>query len=66
MDAVFNDIMTEIKKSPILAYAMKIQGDQALQVAPVQTQPQLNVVESPQTTQSVTDTSTPTQTVSPY
>ncbi|MEQ9809182.1 tail assembly chaperone [Streptococcus jiangjianxini] len=66
MDAVFNDIMTEIKKSPILAYAMKIQGDQALQVAPVQTQPQLNVVDSPQSTQAVTDISTPTQTVSPY
>ena len=58
--------MAEVKKSPILAYAMKIQGDQAPQVTqtPLTTvQPQ---VEVPQQPVQVVDTNTPTQTVSPY
>ena len=58
IDHVFDLIMSEVKKSPILAYAMKIQGDQAPQV-----QAQMAVVE--QATQT-TDTTTPTQTVSQF
>ena len=60
IDHVFDLIMSEVKKSPILAYAMKIQGDQAPQV---QAQQHMAVVE--QATQT-TDTTTPTQTVSQY
>lgn len=62
IDSVFEQIMTEVKKSPLLVYAMKIQENQAQQVqAPAQ--PQMTVVEqAPQTT----DTNTATQTVSPY
>ena len=58
--------MAEVKKSPILAYAMKIQGDQAPQVpqTPLTTvQPQ---VEVPQQPVQAVDINTPTQTVSPY
>lgn len=66
VEQVFESIMAEVKKSPILAYAMKIQGDQAPQVpqTPLTTvQPQVEVPHQP--VQGV-DISTPTQTVSPY
>lgn len=53
LDNVFDDIMSEVKKSPLLVYAMKIQGDQA---------PQLTTIDTP----TATDISTPMQTVSPY
>ena len=66
IEQVFTSVLEEIKKSPILAYAMKIQGDQAQQVqAPAQ--PQMTVVEqAPVQATQTTDTITPTQTVSPY
>lgn len=68
VEQVFESIMTEVKKSPILAFAMKIQGDQDPQVA--QTQPQLTVVqpqaEAPQQPVQGLATNTATQTVSPY
>ena len=51
IEQVFTSVLEEVKKSPILAYAMKIQGDQAPQ-APTQ---------APQT-----GTITPTQTVSQF
>lgn len=61
IEQVFTSALEEIKKSPILVYAMKIQGDQAQQVQ-AQAQPQMTVVEQvPQT-----DTITPTQTVSQF
>ena len=66
VEQVFESIMAEVKKSPILAFAMKIQGDQAPQV----TQPPLTVVqpqaEVPQQPVQAVDINTPTQTVSPY
>lgn len=55
IEAVFGDIMDEVKKSPILAYAMKVQ-EQPQTVA----QPQLTVVDPSQQTAT---TSTPTATV---
>ena len=58
IDHVFGLIMSEVKKSPILAYAMKIQGDQA----PQANQPQMTVVE--QTPQM--NTATTTQTASQF
>ena len=66
MEQVFESIMAEVKKSPILAYAMKVQGGQAPQVpqTPLTTvQPQ---VEVPQQTVQAVGTNTPTQTASPY
>lgn len=62
IDKLFNDIMTEVKKSPILAYAMKIQGDQAPQATSAQ--PQMAVVEpvAPQTVEPATTSGI----VSPY
>ena len=61
IEQVFTSVLAEVKKSPILAYAMKVQGDQAPQ-APAPAQPQMTVVE--QATQ--TDTITTTQTVSQF
>ena len=61
IDSVFNSIMTEVKKSPILAYAMKIQGEQPQ----VPVQPQMTVVE-PQPQPQMTDTVTHTQTASQF
>ncbi|MBF0699426.1 tail assembly chaperone [Streptococcus danieliae] len=61
LDQVFANILEEVKKSPILAYAMKIQGGQAPQVAANQ---QMTVVG--QAPEIQTDTNTPTPTVSPY
>lgn len=55
IDTVFSEIMSEVKKSPILAYAMKVQ-EQPQPTA----QPQLSVAEQPQPTAT---TSTPTATV---
>lgn len=55
IEAVFGEIMAEVKKSPILAYAMKVQ-EQPQPVA----QPQLSVVEPVQPT---APTTTPTTTV---
>lgn len=55
IDTVFSEIMVEVKKSPILAYAMKVQ-EQPQTVA----QPQLTVVDPSQQTAT---TSTPTATV---
>ena len=65
IEQVFSSILAEVKKSPILAYAMKIQGDQA---PPVQApaQPQMTVVEQTPNPATQTDTITTTQTVSPY
>ena len=66
VEQVFESIMAEVKKSPILAYAMKIQGDQAPQVtqAPLTAvQPQVEVAQQPM---QAVDINTPTQTVSPY
>ena len=60
-DSVFNSIMTDVKKSPILAYAMKIQGEQPQ----VPVQPQMTVVE-PQPQPQMTDTVTHTQTASQF
>ena len=66
VEQVFESIMAEVKKSPILAYAMKIQGDQAPQVA----QPTLTVaqpqVEVPQQPAQGVDTNTVTQTAFLY
>lgn len=55
IDTVFSEIMSEVKKSPILAYAMKVQ-EQPQTVA----QPQLTVVDPAQQTAT---TSIPTATV---
>lgn len=55
IEAVFSEIMAEVKKSPILAYAMKVQ-EQPQPAA----QPQLSVVEPVQPT---APTTTPTATV---
>ena len=65
IDSVFNSIMNEVKKSPILAYAMKIQGEQPQ----VPVQPQMTVVEpqpQPQPQPQMTDTVTHTQTASQF
>ena len=63
IEQVFGSIMAEVKKSPILAFAMKIQGGQAPQtpLTAVQTQ-----VETPQQPAQVVDTNTATQTASLY
>lgn len=61
LDQVFASILDEVKKSPILAYAMKIQGGQAPQAV---VKPQMAVVDQTQEIQM--DTNTPTPTVSPY
>ena len=69
IEQVFTSILTEVKKSPILAYAMKIQGDQAPQApaqAPVQTQAPMTVVEQAPFPVTPTNTTTPTQTVSQF
>ena len=58
IDQVFSNIMTEVKKSPLLAYAMKIQGDQAPQAT---TQSQMTVVEQASQTDTVTHTQTASQ-----
>lgn len=58
IDQVFSNIMTEVKKSPLLAYAMKIQGDQAPQAT---TQSQMTVVERASQTDTVTHTQTASQ-----
>ena len=65
IEQVFSSILAEVKKSPILAYAMKIQGDQA---PPVQApaQPQMTVVEQTPNPATQTDTITTTQTVSQF
>ena len=62
-EAVLADIMNEVKKSPILAFAMKIQGETAPQVS---TQAQMTAVKQVQPEAPTTDTNTPMQTVSPY
>ncbi|HFI0168446.1 TPA: tail assembly chaperone [Streptococcus suis] len=67
IEQVFTSVLEEVKKSPILAYAMKVQGDQAPQVqAPAQPQPQMTVVEQAPLQVTPTDTTTPTQTVSQF
>lgn len=69
IEQVFTSILTEVKKSPILAYAMKIQGDQAPQApaqVPVQTQAPMTAVEQAQFPVTSTNTTTPTQTVSQF
>ena len=69
IEQVFTSILTEVKKSPILAYAMKIQGDQAPQApaqAPVQTQVPMTAVEQAPFPVTPTNTTTPTQTVSQF
>ena len=53
IEAVFGEIMAEVKKSPILAYAMKVQ-EQPQPVA----QPQLSVVEPVQPTAPTTKPTT--------
>lgn len=65
IEQVFTSVLAEVKKSPILAYAMKIQGDQA---PPVQApaQPQMTVVEQTPNPATQTDTITTTQTVSQF
>ena len=65
IEQVFTSVLAEVKKSPILAYAMKIQGDQA---PPVQSpaQPQMTVVEQTPNPATQTDTITTTQTVSQF
>ena len=65
IEQVFSSILAEVKKSPILAYAMKVQGDQA---PPVQApaQPQMTVVEQTPNPATQTDTITTTQTVSQF
>lgn len=66
VEQVFESIMAEVKKSPILAYAMKVQGDQAPQVPQTPLTPVQPQVEVPRQPAQVVDTNTPTQTVSPY
>lgn len=69
IEQVFTSILTEVKKSPILAYAMKIQGDQAPQApaqAPVQTQAPMIAVKQAPFPVTPTNTTTPTQTVSQF
>ena len=69
IEQVFTSILTEVKKSPILAYAMKIKGGQALQApaqAPVQTQAPMTAVEQAPFPVTPTNTTTPTQTVSQF
>nr|DAW79838.1 MAG TPA: tail assembly chaperone [Caudoviricetes sp.] len=69
IEQVFTSILTEVKKSPILAYAMKIQGDQAPQApaqTPVQTQAPMTAVEQAPFPVTPTNTTTPTQTVSQF
>ena len=69
IEQVFTSILTEVKKSPILAYAMKIQGDQAPQApaqALVQTQAPMTAVEQAPFPVTPTNTTTPTQTVSQF
>ena len=69
IEQVFTSILTEVKKSTILAYAMKIQGDQAPQApaqAPVQTQALMTAVEQAPFPVTPTNTTTPTQTVSQF
>lgn len=63
IEQVFTSVLAEVKKSPILAYAMKIQGDQAPQ-APTQTP--MTVVEQTPISATQTDTTIPTQTVSQF
>ena len=65
IEQVFSSILAEVKKSPILAYAMKIQGDQAPQVQ-ASAQPQMTVVEQTPNPATQTDTITTTQTVSQF
>lgn len=64
IDQVFESIMAEVKKSPILAYAMKVQQSQEQAVT---TQPQMTVAEQPQqAVQQAIVTATPTMTASPF